>query len=144
MHSPAPDQLLRGVADGLEAQVLPALEGGHAQRQLKASLHILRRLERCWDRLPAYLAADAEDMLATLEGLGAGVDAQRARKTELDAGGWSTPVGDLVALHDELQAAVVAADRAGRDDEAAQRALRDLYGRMLEREAQASGTEEAS
>lgn len=142
MHSPAPNQLLRGVADGLEAQVLPELDDANAQRQLKASLHILRRLERCWDRLPAELVADAEDMLTTLRGLG-GVDAElEARWVEVEGRGWRAPVADLVAVHTALQQTVREADERQRGDEEAVAALRDLYGRMLAREAHASGTEE--
>jgi hypothetical protein len=153
MHSPAPEQLLRGIADQLEVQVLPELENAAAQRQLKASLHILRRLERCWDRMPAYLAADAQDMLHTLTELDCddaelrrGLGDAAERQARVDAAGWCAPMSDLVVLHHDLQSCVIDADRWLRERSAAsdvaRELLHDLYGRMLSRESYAWGTEE--
>jgi hypothetical protein len=154
MYSPSPEQLLRGVADQLEKQVLPEVERAAAQRQLKASLHILRRLEHCWDRMPAYLAADAQDMLHTLTRLDSDdPDLRRrladatARQADIDAAGWQAPTRDLVALHQDLQGCVTDADRRLREradgsDEASRGLLNDLYQRMLSRESHAWGTDD--
>lgn len=121
MLRPSPQDLLRGTCDQLEQQVLPELEAGAAQRQLKAALHLLRRLERSWDRLPAYLAEDNADIAATL---GSFAD------------------GDPVATNLRLQEELIAADAEARDahDEQRLAELRDLYRRMLDREAHAWGT----
>ena len=158
MLRPAPDELLRGVAAQLETQVLPHLSSGAAQRQLKASLHILRRLERCWDRAPSSLAADCEDMWQTLDRLQcenpkllgdkelrSRLAGATRRRAQLDAQGWRAPLSDLAALHLELQRCVTDVDRRQRAqpgaDPAVDGALHELYRRMLEREAFAWGTE---
>jgi hypothetical protein len=155
---PAPDELLQGVAAQLEAQVLPHVSSGAAQRQLKASLHILRRLGRCWDRAPGYLADDCEDMWQTLDALQCEnpellgdatlrallADATR-RRGHLGVQGCRAPLSDLATLHLDLQRCVTDVDRRLRAqpgaDPADGGALRDLYRRMLEREAFAWGME---
>jgi uncharacterized coiled-coil protein SlyX len=78
MHKPTVGVLLAGIADGLRESVMPAVAGGAAQRQLRAILHSLGRLQRSWDRWPAYLAADNEDLRATLEAALAGLTAASA------------------------------------------------------------------
>jgi hypothetical protein len=50
----------------LTSQVLPAVTDPSAHRQLRAALHVLDVLERSWDLLPAYLAADNADIRGTL------------------------------------------------------------------------------
>jgi hypothetical protein len=69
--------LLRGLRASLASSVLPALPPGHAERQLKAALHLLGRLEQSWDRLPAWLAADNTDIQAVLARLFELVAAER-------------------------------------------------------------------
>ena len=90
MHKPTVGVVLAGIADGLRLSVLPAVAGGAAQRQLKAALHALGRLQQSWDRWPAYLAADNEDLRATLAAVlasltAAGAPLPAASKTELQA-----------------------------------------------------------
>lgn len=67
MLRPTTSDLLRGISASLRQSVLPSLGQGAAQRQLKAALHTLGRLERSWDLLPAYLEADNADMRECLE-----------------------------------------------------------------------------
>jgi hypothetical protein len=66
VFKPTVGELLAGISAGLRQSVLPALEPGDAQRQLKAALHGLGRLQRSWDLLPAYLSGDNDDMCRTL------------------------------------------------------------------------------
>jgi hypothetical protein len=67
MLRPSPGELLGGICASLRRSVLPALPPGDSQRQLRAALHALERLQRCWDLLPECLAADIADMRATLQ-----------------------------------------------------------------------------
>jgi predicted metal-dependent hydrolase len=66
---PSAGALLHGVRVELTAQVLPALPEGAARRQLKAALHTLRRLERCWDRQRTYLVTDNAYLLTVIDAL---------------------------------------------------------------------------
>jgi hypothetical protein len=66
MIRPTIGEVLLGITDGLRHSVLPALEPGAAQRQLKAALHALGRLQKSWDLMPAYIAADNDDLRPTL------------------------------------------------------------------------------
>jgi hypothetical protein len=63
---PTNGELLRAVHVQLADQVLPALADGDPRRQLKSALHLLRRLERSWDRQSCYLEADNADLADTL------------------------------------------------------------------------------
>jgi len=63
---PSPGELLGGICRSLRGSVLTALPAGDAQRQLRAALHALDRLQRSWDLLPACLQADNADVRATL------------------------------------------------------------------------------
>lgn len=67
MFRPTAGELIAGIADSLRETVLPSVSGGAAQRQLKAALHALGRLQRSWDRLPRYLADDNADLQQTLD-----------------------------------------------------------------------------
>ncbi|CAN5258274.1 hypothetical protein BH09ACT6_BH09ACT6_07070 [soil metagenome] len=69
MLRPTPGESLRGVRTELATQVLPALTDPVAIRQLRASLHVLGMLEKTWDLLPAYLAADNDDIASTVRSL---------------------------------------------------------------------------
>lgn len=66
MLLPSPGDLLRGIRIGLAASVLPVVPKGVAERQLKAAVFILRRLERIWDLLPAHVDADNADVETVL------------------------------------------------------------------------------
>jgi hypothetical protein len=160
---PTPGQLLGGIADSLRRSVLPALPPGNAQRQLKAALHALGRLERSWDRWPTYLAGDNADLrgtlLAALDALPAPAGsvpaalAERLRQVQTATGAAIAGIGDpalaqAAALNLELQELVAeldtwlraperAADRIGTDQ---LQVLEDLYRRMVSRELLAWGT----
>lgn len=147
MLRPTGGDLLRGVHTQLHDSVLPELEPGAAERQLKAALHVLRRLERCWDRMPAYLAADNADLADTLEriaGMLGSAAAAAAEAVPATAGPEASP-GEV---NERLQALVAETDARVRADTAMDRALRasvlavltELYRRMLDREGQAWAT----
>jgi hypothetical protein len=67
MIRPVPGELLAGICEALHGTVLPVLADGDARRQLKAALHVLGRLQRSWETVPAAIAQDNEDMARTLE-----------------------------------------------------------------------------
>ncbi|CAA0106878.1 MULTISPECIES: hypothetical protein [Zhongshania] len=58
---------LRGI---LKENVLTALPAGGPQRQLKAALHLLGRLEKSWDIMPFYVQADNRDIESVLAEIG--------------------------------------------------------------------------
>ena len=62
MLRPTVGELLKVISESLRQSVLPALGPGAAQRQLKAALHTLGRIEKSWDLLPGYLSDDNADM----------------------------------------------------------------------------------
>jgi hypothetical protein len=161
---PTVGELLAGVVAGLRNSVLCALPPGDAQRQLKAALHVLDRLQRSWDLQPAYLAADNADMRETLQSVleslpadtqsASVADSLRQRLTQTPG---ANPA-DLAGINDrslaaqaqlnmELQQMVMTCDswlraRARTGDAAAAeqgRRLDHLYGRMVDRELQAVG-----
>lgn len=66
MLRPTPGELLAGVSRELREQVLPHVPAGEPVRALRAALHLLGRLERSWDLLPTYLAADNADLRRNL------------------------------------------------------------------------------
>ncbi len=161
MLRPTTGELLRGVRLGLAEHVLPALPDGAAVRQLKASLHILRRIERSWDRLPAYLEADNMDISDTLGGLvaelaerGGGYPelsrrlASPPEPAPLPAGVCDARLARLMAVNGALQSALADFDRVWRADreldpgarQAVAHRLHALHRRMLERAAVAAGT----
>ncbi|MEZ0603105.1 hypothetical protein ACAX43_13265 [Paraburkholderia sp. IW21] len=163
MFKPTVGELLAGMADGLRQSVLPAVTGGAAQRQLKATLHALGRLQRSWDRWPAYLAEDNADVRRTLESVLPDLQAAApgsvaslqaiARRLEApapDPGVQVPGVNDpglaaACVLNEALHANLAALEEwlrppgqnALAEREHALQMLRELYGRMAERELQA-------
>lgn len=167
MLRPSVGELLRGVSAALRESVLPALPSGAAQRQLKAALHLLGRLERSWDRLPGYLEQDNADMRDTMRAV---LDALAAAGTEIPAAIAALPDGVpraeevracadaaliaddalamLAATHIELQRGLTKLESWLRDagaegDDDRDAPLRGLYRRMIEREMSAWSTEES-
>lgn len=147
MHEPTPAALLGGVIGSLESDVLPALDTGVAQRQLKAALVILRRLERAAGGEAVYLDEEAADVAATLGHVLASASddasAELARRVAAIAAAAAGP--DLIAARErdtKLQALAVEVEQhlhaVGYADGAA--ALRRLHGRMLARQDAAWGT----
>lgn len=71
MLNPSVIDLLVGVADGLQAEVLDELPAGPARDQVQAAIAIVRRVARALPGLVPYLEADIADLRATLEELAA-------------------------------------------------------------------------
>ncbi len=163
MFKPTTGDLLRGIRKGLEQSVLPELSSGGAQRQLKAALHVLRRLERSWNRLPSYLDAENRDIRNTLHEVfrclaGRGNELQSdyslLQQRLVSASG---PTGEDTAVCASpsaeqnlgLQELLVDIDALLRLDStleveirrAALALLAALYGRMVDRELQAWATD---
>lgn len=163
MFRPTVGELLSGITDSLRESVMPAVSGGAAQRQLKAALHTLGRLQRSWDRWPAYLEEDNEDIRQTLDAVLSDLSRELSTlpppievitsqlKTRMSdllpgapcfndralsvAGARNLELqGLLVALDDWLRASGQAAQPAGKSR---QQMLDRLYRRMTERELQA-------
>jgi hypothetical protein len=157
MFRPTIGELLSGVRTGLTQSVLPEVTSGNASRQLRAALHLLSRLERCWDRTPGYLIADNQDIITTLRGIATGfsslTDAARWRgfSDRLDALGAPAQAAAADDVNVELQTLLIEVDttlRAAIDiphelRTSALGALADLYLRMTDRELDAWGTGEA-
>lgn len=61
--------LLNSLRKTLKQTVLPHVEDPAAKRQLKAALHMIGRMGKCWDLAPAVLRADIADMQNILEAL---------------------------------------------------------------------------
>ena len=165
MLRPTAGELVRNIADGLRRSVLPALPPGAAQRQLKAALHALGRIEQSWDRLPPYLTSDNADIresldavLRELEKSSIAVPRQFVSLRQDLAGSLndhdtSIPgitdgaLGQAAALNLELQSVLVELDAWLRSQTASaacveqSRALEHLYSRMVDRELQAWATE---
>ncbi|MBC2644519.1 MULTISPECIES: hypothetical protein [unclassified Rhodococcus (in: high G+C Gram-positive bacteria)] len=165
---PTTTELLGGVRRGLTEDVLPKVSDGGAARQLRAALHILGRLERSWDRMPAYLAADNDDIAATLSIALADVAAAAAGADYSDlftrlakaTGGNGTDTQQYrvhdhrlameMAVNEALQGLLEDFDHRWRSDQSLDGVLREqldrrileLYLRMVEREAQAAGTDD--
>jgi len=66
MLLPNPGKLLSAVSATLTDAVLPELQRGSGYRQLKAAIHLIKRLQRTWDLYHAHVHKDNEDMLGTL------------------------------------------------------------------------------
>ncbi|MGQ0696828.1 MAG: hypothetical protein ACT4PZ_01165 [Panacagrimonas sp.] len=167
MLRPSPGELLRGIRLGLEESVLPVVPAGAAERQLKAALHALRRLEHSSDRTSWGLADDIADLEETAKALletalGSSAGPQRERYVDLlgkmdgsdesaaIAGLYTDPrTAALAARSHSLQGLIADLDQTLRADTETRAAIRDqlradltaLYRRMLERERVQLGLE---
>jgi hypothetical protein len=136
MINPTIDQLLVGVASSLHETVLPDLPPGAARNQLVAAIAIIRRAAAVGDHLPRYLWEDNRDIASVLSEVAPplGLDAPA-----VPALAEPPPLDDLRQVNLDLQEQLVAAHRRARADdtaEMARSALRALFERMLEREAE--------
>jgi hypothetical protein len=59
---PSTGDLLAGLRSSLTNSVLPILPKGEAHSQMKAALHLLRRLEQSWDLAHTHIAEDNADI----------------------------------------------------------------------------------
>ena len=138
VQRPSIGDLLAGLRGSLEAQVLPALPDGQARRQLKAGLHLLKRLERSWDMAMPHLMADNADIEQVLEALEpAGKSLLELRIAEVPdeaPSGYNHPALRDAALRN-LKLHRILADTPDSD------AVRALHLRMVARDLAAVGEE---
>lgn len=134
MTEPSPSELLAGVAEALEATVLPDLERGPARNQVIAAIGIVRRCGGAIDHYGPYLYADCVDLIETLRRLGTVDSALLDESEQLVGNGYPKP-SELATVHrrlsDALAEQLLRAQQAESDQLAA---LRQLLERMTERE----------
>ncbi|MGQ0630165.1 MAG: hypothetical protein ACT4P1_03925 [Sporichthyaceae bacterium] len=148
MLRPTPGELLAGIHRELTAAVLPYVPEGEPTRQLRAALHVLAQLQRCWDLQPAYLRADIADLRTSITelGAGAGIVPAPAEPASPPAPGVQDPeLAELLAEHERLSAELATFQQAwsvqsGAERDAAVDALLfDLHVRMAARARAAAG-----
>jgi hypothetical protein len=94
MLQPDVGQLLQGLRVTLRDTVLPAVGEPAAQRQLKAALHLLGRLGRCWDLPHILVRADNVDIDAVIAAIEARMIAANLADDE-DASASRLPCPDV-------------------------------------------------
>lgn len=148
MLRPTPGELLAGVRRELREQVLPHVLPGEPLRQLRAALHLLGRIERSWDLLPTYLAADNADLRSCLAELARRIGAQWSDQpvagTAAIAGVHDPALSALMADNTHLQAELDRLQQewratGRRDDAEVEALLLSLHTRMAGRAATAAG-----
>lgn len=137
MLRPNPGELLAGLKQSLEEQVLPALPKGVPQQQLKAALHLIGRLRHSWDLTATHLAADNADMEATLSVLlpstGDGsLEARLAASSLPPIAGYNDPALAAAAARN-LALQILLAEQDDTPE------LRALFARMTARDARYVG-----
>lgn len=122
MLPPNVGQLLRGTRQALADSVSPKLDDPGAQRQLKAALHLLGRLSRCWDLPHSLLQSDNEDIETVIAAIRARMTAAGQPLAEEAAIAFAPRVGindrELARLTDrnlKLCAEIEALERQIRD-----------------------------
>jgi hypothetical protein len=144
--SPGLSDLLRGVADALEADILGMLETPAGAAQLVAAIEIVRRVATALPKITAASVQDSLDVADTLLQLSRsrsdlGVDGDEAERlvVELSSARWAIKsLDDLERLNDHLRGALARAaaasfEREG-DDGAARELIRAALRRMTERD----------
>ncbi len=131
MLNPSVIDLLVGVADGLRAEVLDALEPGPARDQVSAAIGIVRRVARALPALVPYLVEDIADIGACLAQLGVlglhePIESPDPLTQHLDA---------VIAWDLQLRDRLAAVAREAELDDTARRILLATLGRMTERDA---------
>ncbi|HEY1968052.1 MAG TPA: hypothetical protein VGH89_08905 [Pseudonocardia sp.] len=147
MLRPTPGELLAGVHHRLREQVLPHVPSGEPTRALRAALHLLERLERSWDLMPAYLTADNADLRRSLAELAdrTGVPPrERPPVGHPDVPGVNDPaVRDLIGENARLQAELDQLQQhwraTGDGHPEVEALLIALHTRMAERAVRAAG-----
>lgn len=162
MLLPNPGALLATLRTTLETQVMPAVENDGAKRQLKAGLHLLKRLEKSWDLYALHVLEDNQDMQETLNVLlaeiaGEGCEqafadiASRLRHGENHCADHHPGINSpalmgaleqnlhLQQLVEKFQLLWGSNTLPAPIVERGEKALQALYGRMVERDALAMG-----
>lgn len=146
MIQPSLEDLLDGVAAGLEDNLLPVLSGP-LRRQTRESIRILRRVARILDKVGPALHEDNSDMEDTLRALLGAVSDPALRDRILDGLGTDgeapaapASLARLRRRNRDLQALLLDADAFAHalpapDRDAALTRLRAFYRRSLQREA---------
>lgn len=138
MLNPSVIDLLGGVADGLRAEVVDALEPGPARDQVTAAIAIVRRVARALPGLVPYLMTDIADLQATLAVLGAPSDSATSTRPDPATDGLEVLIAFDLALRDRLAALVESdggVDGGVDGDGSRRRVLLDALARMTERDA---------
>lgn len=132
MLRPSPGELVRGLRTSLAEAVLPALPKGTVSQQLRAALHLLGRLERCWDLVPVHLSQDNADIEQFLRSVlpaegPQSLAARLEREWPTPPAGFNDPALRAAAAHNLALHAVLA-------DQPDSPALRALHQRMTARD----------
>ena len=162
MLKPTLGELVGNISRSLREDVLGEVPQGAAQRQLKAALHALDRVERSWGQLGQMLIEDNRDITATLRDIVAALETEGTRAPEPvlsalndipDEGSGNSQSDDFFAslmnVNEHLQALLLVVDPWLRDL-ARQRPetgqylddLSHLYRRMVARELTATAGDE--
>ena len=128
MLNPSVIDLLVGVADGLQAEVLDALDPGPARDQVVAAVAIVRRVARALPGLTPYLLADIADVGATLAELTG--DPPPPAPDPAIAG-----LDELLAVARDRRDALAAVIDGGGLDDRSDAVVRAAVARLTERDA---------
>lgn len=147
MIRPAAEELLAGIAESLDENVLPQLEPGSARIQVEMAIVILRRLAVAIPKTVPYFEADNADVEETLLGLAPVLGSHLALLHNMSAeAAGASPLDVLAAtnrgLHEAIAEVVPLLASSSSLDAAArtrlETALRALFRRMLDRELELS------
>ncbi|MFA7554239.1 MAG: hypothetical protein WCY88_08315 [Spongiibacteraceae bacterium] len=162
MQLPNPGSLIGTLRANLKQSILPELKESGAQRQLKAALHLLGRLEKSWDLYAPQIIEDNLDIEQSLftvleqlksEGVGDLFTAvseglsQLAQREVMPINGLNSPALILAAQHNmqlqqlvnDTQEIVDSVELTAPRRVAIQTLLTELYQRMVRRDAIANG-----
>jgi len=110
MLLPSPGTLLKGLAGSLRDGVLPNISTVSAQKQMKAALHLLARLEKTWDLFHQHVETDNADIEAALQKIFSALASHDQRLIALKARFMENMAGDKpVAGFNDPEAAAMAA-----------------------------------
>lgn len=112
MLLPSPGVLLKGLAESLRDSVLPNISTVSAQKQMKAALHLLGRLEKTWDLFHQHVENDNADIEAALQQIFSALTSNDQRLVALKARFMESTAGDnlVVGFNDPEAAAMAAAN----------------------------------
>jgi hypothetical protein len=126
MLRPSTGELLAGLRASLTAGVLPSIPKGEAFRQLKAALHLLGRLEKCWDLAHSQIAQDNADIEQVLGRLAA------VPPPAEESAGYNDPALRMAAARNLQLQAILAEQQPSPE-------IESLYRRMSARDSRAIG-----
>lgn len=131
MLNPSVVELLVGVAETLDADVVGELPPGVARDQLQAGVAIIKRVARALPMLTPYLLEDIADLVTTLDALGVPAPTEAVSLPPSSA---ALSLTELFRVDLDLRETLATlADTDGLDGERAE-VLRAALGRLAERE----------